>query len=31
MRTPVPESAVRTENGAGLGLQGLVLQGMLEF
>ncbi|NDE63932.1 MAG: hypothetical protein EB053_06215 [Chlamydiae bacterium] len=31
MRTLVPESAVRTENGAGLGLQGLVLQGMLEF
>ncbi|MBM3196743.1 MAG: hypothetical protein FJZ61_02000 [Chlamydiae bacterium] len=31
MRTPVPESAVRSENGAGLGLQGLVLQGMLEF
>ena len=31
MKTPVPQIALRTENGAGLGLQGLVLQGMLEF
>jgi hypothetical protein len=31
MRTIVNEIPTRTENGAGLGVQGLVLQGMLEF
>jgi len=31
MRTPVPDTNTRAENGAGLGLQGLVLQGAIEF
>jgi hypothetical protein len=31
MKTITPEIAYRSENGAGLGMQGLVLQGMLDF
>ncbi len=31
MRTPVPDINTRAENGAGLGLQGLVLEAAIEF
>ena len=31
IKTITPEIAYRAENGAGLGMQGLVLQGMLDF